>query len=106
MAASFLVAIAGGALARAALPASKRWLFPVIDHTYKASLRILHLPPTLIPPAVPRKAMPAVAPRGSASTPNQATGAAALSQVAVPERGVFAIPGKADHRSPSGNNDA
>lgn len=49
MAASFFVAIAGAGLARAALPASERWLHPIAHHTYEAMLRTLHLPPTLFP---------------------------------------------------------
>ncbi len=54
MATSFLVAIAAGALARAALPASEHWLVPVLDHTYEATLRTLHLPPALFPRATER----------------------------------------------------
>ena len=49
MAASFFVAIAGAGLARAALPASERWLHPIAHHTYEVMLRTLHLPPTLFP---------------------------------------------------------
>ncbi len=54
MATSFFVAITGGALAQVALPPSQRWLLPVIDHTYEATLRTLHLPPVLFPRATGR----------------------------------------------------
>ena len=49
MAASLLVGLAGGGIARAALPASERWLHPVAHHTYEAALRSLRLPPALFP---------------------------------------------------------
>jgi len=49
MAASLLVGLAGGGVARAALPASERWLHPVAHHTYEAALRSLRLPPALFP---------------------------------------------------------
>ncbi len=54
MATSFLVALAAAALARAMLRPSERWLCPVIDHTYEATLRTLHLPPALFPRATER----------------------------------------------------
>lgn len=49
MAASLFVGLAGGGVARAALPASERWLRPVAHHTYETTLRLLRLPPALFP---------------------------------------------------------
>ena len=49
MAASFPVGLAGGGIARAALPASERRLHPLAHHTYEATLRSLRLPPALFP---------------------------------------------------------
>lgn len=49
MAASFLVALTSGGLARALLPICERWLQPVADQTYQAILRGLRLPPAVFP---------------------------------------------------------
>lgn len=49
MAASFLVALISGGLARALLPACERWLQPVADQFYEAMLRGLRLPPAVFP---------------------------------------------------------
>ncbi len=49
MAASFLVALTSGGLARAFLPICERWLRPVADQTYEAMLRGLRLPPAVFP---------------------------------------------------------
>ncbi len=56
MVASLLVASAVAALARAALPASERWLRPVAHHIYEGTLRSLRLPPALFPRGPDRKA--------------------------------------------------
>ena len=62
MAASLLVGIAGGVLARAAQPAIERWVLPVVEGFYEASLSMLHLPSTLVPSVVQGTAMQAPAP--------------------------------------------
>ncbi len=49
VAASFLVGLASGRLARALLPICERWLQPVADQTYEAMLRGLRLPPAVFP---------------------------------------------------------
>jgi undecaprenyl-diphosphatase len=49
MAASFLVACAAAALARAAHPAGERWLLPLAEKAYDSVIRALHLPPALFP---------------------------------------------------------
>ena len=49
MTASFLIGVAGGGLAGAALPVGERWLQPVALHTYEVMLRSLRLPPSLFP---------------------------------------------------------
>lgn len=49
MAASLSVATVSGGMARAALPASERWLRPVTHELYEAALRAIHLPPALFP---------------------------------------------------------
>ncbi len=49
MAASILVALADVAIARAALPLSRRWLLPAVGHTYEVTLHALRLPPSLFP---------------------------------------------------------
>ncbi|MGH7153559.1 MAG: undecaprenyl-diphosphatase [Acetobacteraceae bacterium] len=49
MAASALVALVSGGIARWAAPLPARWLLPYADDLYEATLRGLHLPPALIP---------------------------------------------------------
>lgn len=49
MAASFFVALAGGGVARIALPASERRLLPFVQPAYEVTLHSLGLPPALFP---------------------------------------------------------
>jgi undecaprenyl-diphosphatase len=68
MAASALVALACGDLARAVRPAVSAWLLPWPDRLYEAALPVLRLPPTLIPRQVRAERQFGMVPRGASAT--------------------------------------